>query len=312
MRHRRGPSQARVKESFSRARCPAWAAGAAESARLSERKSTAWARIILGTGLAPAPPAEPERSRRMDLASTVALSRMDADMRAMDVTADNLSNADTAGFKTEHVLFTDWLARQSAMTTPRGERSISFAQDRATWRDGAAGALSHTGNPLDLALNSDGYFTVGTPHGPRLTRDGRFGLLPNGTIADSNGEPLLDVNGQPITVSVADTVLTVAGDGTLSSENGRLAKIGVVAPNDPRAVTAEGGTLLRADAPTAPVQQPRLVQGAVEESNVKPVVEVSKMIEGYRRFQFLSEFVRAEATRQSAAIDKLLPAGSGG
>ncbi len=114
------------------------------------------------------------------------------------------------------------------------------------------------------------------------------------------------MTGQPITVSVADTVLTVAGDGTLSSENGQLAKIGVVQPADPNRITAEGGTLLRADAPTAPVQQPKIVQGAVEESNVQPIAEMTRMIKTDRRFGFLAQFVQAESDRQSSAIDKIL------
>jgi flagellar basal-body rod protein FlgF len=248
----------------------------------------------------------------MDLASTVALSRMDADMRAMDVTADNLANAATPGFKVANVLFTDWLSRQTGAATPPGGQTVAFAQDRATWRDTAPGALSHTGNPLDLGLSEGGYFTVNTPRGPRLTRDGRFGLLPNGSIADAAGDPLLDVNGKPIRLSSTDTAITVSGDGTISSENGQLGRVGVVQPNDPRALTAEGNTLMRADAPTAPTALPRIVQGSVEDSNVQPVTQLTRMMAEYRRFQFLGEFVQAEADRQRTSIDKLLPAQQGG
>ncbi len=192
-----------------------------------------------------------------------------------------------------------------------GGATIAFAQDRATWRDTAAGALSHTANPLDLALSGAGYFTVATSHGPRLTRDGRFGLMPNGSIADAAGNALLDVTGQPIRLSPADTVITVAGDGTVSSENGRVGRIGVVQPADPRALTAEGGTLLRADSPTAAPAQANIVQGAVEESNVAPVTQVSRMIDEYRRFQFLGQFIQAESDREREAIDKLQPTPQG-
>jgi flagellar basal-body rod protein FlgF len=68
----------------------------------------------------------------MDLASTVALSRMDADLRAMDVTADNVANASTPGYKAQNVLFTDWLSRQTGVDAPRGDKTVAFAQDRAT------------------------------------------------------------------------------------------------------------------------------------------------------------------------------------
>ena len=247
----------------------------------------------------------------MDLASTVALSRMDADLRAMDVTADNVANASTPGYKAQNVLFTDWLSRQTGVDAPRGDRTVAFAQDRATWRDTAPGALRHTANPLDLGLSGDGYFTVNTPRGPRLAQDGRFGLLPNGTIADAAGDPLLDTAGQPIRLSPADTTITVAGDGTVSSENGRLGRIGVVQPDDPRKLTAEGGTLLRADTQTAQAAQSRVAQGAVEDSNVQPITQITRMLDEYRRFQYLGEFLQAESDRQRAAIDKLLPSQGG-
>ncbi|MEO9190336.1 MAG: flagellar hook-basal body complex protein [Acetobacteraceae bacterium] len=248
----------------------------------------------------------------MDLASTVALSRMDADMRAMNVTANNIANASTPGFKAEAVQFTDWLSRQTGAATPPGGATIAFAQDRATWRDTAPGTLTHTANPLDLGLGEAGYFTVETPRGPRLTRDGRFGLMPNGTIADAAGEPLLDVSGKPIRLSPADTNLSVAGDGTLSSENGRIGRIGVVRPQDPRALTAEGATLMRADTPTAPSPRPRIVQGAVEDSNVAPVTQISRMLDQSRQFSYLGAFLQAEADRERTTIDKLLPTPQGG
>jgi len=239
----------------------------------------------------------------MDLTSNVATSRLVAQQRAMDVLAGNIANANTPGYKAERTQFSDWLSRQSAAP----ERSVSYTQDRATWREQQTGTLTHTGNSLDLALTSDGYFTVRTAQGPRLTRDGRFGLLPSGTVANSAGDALLDANGQPVQLSTSDTIITVAGDGTLSSENGQLAKIGVVRPTDPMQLQAEGNTLFRSGSATAPVASPGIVQGAMEDSNVQPVLEVTRMMDGERQFQFMIQFIQAESDRQQAVIDKLLP-----
>jgi flagellar basal-body rod protein FlgF len=75
-------------------------------------------------------------------------------------------------------------------------------------------------------------------------------------------------------------------------------------------VTAEGGALFRADVPTTPVTSPGMLQGAVESSNVQPVLEVTRMMDGLRQFQFVSEMVQAENDRQQSAIDKLLPQGT--
>lgn len=244
----------------------------------------------------------------MDIVSSVAASRLTAAQRALEVTADNIANADTPGYRTERVLFTDWLNRQTG-STPPGGTTIAYVQDRATWREQSQGAISRTGNPFDLALAGDGYFTVNTPAGPRLTRNGRFGLQPDGTLADMSGNAVLDTTGQPIQLSPADTTITIAGDGTVSSQNAQLGKIGVVQPTDPQRLTAEGGALLRAATPTTAMATPGIVQGAVEGSNVQPVLELTRMMDGLRQFQFVSELVQAEGDRQQSAIDKLLPAG---
>ena len=93
----------------------------------------------------------------------------------------------------------------------------------------------------------------------------------------------------------------------MSSENGQLGKIGVVQPTDPMQLAAEGDTLFRSDSPTTPVAAPGLVQGAIEDSNVQPVLEMTRMMDGERQFQFMTQFIQAESDRQQSAIDKLLP-----
>jgi flagellar basal-body rod protein FlgF len=244
----------------------------------------------------------------MDLNTSIAASRLVAQQRAMDVTANNLANANTPGFKRQQVQFADWLNRQSGIDVPSGGHTLAYTQDRATWRDTQQGALSHTGNTYDLALTGEGYFTVNTPRGVRLTRDGRFGATPDGTLADSNGNAVLDSTGQPIRVPPNTTRISVAGDGTLSGDAGALGKVGVVKPNDPARLVPEGATLLNAPTGTAPVSAPGIVQGALEESNVQPVLELTRMMNDAREFQFVSQYVQAESDRQQSAIDKLLPA----
>jgi flagellar basal-body rod protein FlgF len=242
----------------------------------------------------------------MDIVSSVAASRIVAQQRVMDVIADNIANANTAGFKAERVQFSDWLVRRQDTGAPQGDRTIAYTQDRATWREQQAGTLTHTGNPFDLGITGDGYFTVSTSRGARLTRDGRFGLMPNGTIADAAGDAVLDSNGRPIVLSTTDTQITIAGDGTVSSENGQLAKIGIVQPTDAMQLTAEGNTLFSSGSTTAAAASPGVVQGSIEDSNVQPVLEMTRMIDGLRQFQFVSQFIQAEGDRQQSAIDKLL------
>jgi flagellar basal-body rod protein FlgF len=248
----------------------------------------------------------------MDITIALAVSRLVAQQRAMDVTANNIANANTPGFRTERVQFSDWVDQQSNTAAVPGGRGITYTQDRATYRESQPGTLTHTANPFDLALTGDGYFTVSTKAGPRLTRDGRFGPMPDGTLADSNGNAVLDVTGKPIQIGPTDTQITIAGDGSISSENGPLGKIGVVQPADPMKLQAEGATNFVSDSTTAPVPSPGVEQGAIEDSNVQPVMELTRMMDGLRQFQFVTQLVQAESDREQNSIDKLLPnSGSG-
>jgi flagellar basal-body rod protein FlgF len=247
----------------------------------------------------------------MDITTSLATSRLVAQQRAMDVTANNIANANTPGYRTERVQFSDWIDEKSNTAAAPGGRGVTYTQDRATYRESQAGTLTHTANPFDLALTGGGYFTVNTKNGPRLTRDGRFGPMPDGTLADGNGNPVLNTTGKPIQFAPTDTQISIAGDGTVSTEDGELAKIGVVTPIDPMKLQAEGATDFVSGSTTTPVTSPGIVQGAIESSNVQPVLEVTRMMDIERQFQFVTQFVQAEGDRQQQTIDKLLPTGSG-
>ncbi|WP_428391899.1 flagellar basal-body rod protein FlgF [Lichenicoccus sp.] len=241
----------------------------------------------------------------MENPTYIALSRLDAQQRTMDVIANNIANANTVGYQAQRVLFSDFMVQQQGVNTPPGGEALAFTQDLATYRDHSAGALTHTGNPLDLALGGDGYFTVMTPNGPRLTRAGRFGLLTDGTIADASGNALLDTSGSPIQLPAGDSRIQVAADGTISGESGRIGKIGVVEVSDQNKMTPEGGKLYRNDAATRQAPRPQVVEGAVEESNVQPISELTQMMQTEREFQFVTQFVQSESDRQQNTIDKM-------
>ena len=216
----------------------------------------------------------------------------------------NIANVNTPGFQASRVQFSDWLNPQQYGAALPGERQIAYTQDRATWRNTDPGTLTQTGNPFDLAVRNGAYFSVATDRGPRLTRDGRFGPLPNGTIGDNAGNALMDANGKPLQISAGDTRVTITADGAVSSENGELGKIGIVKPADPMKLQAEGGTLFRADTPTSQVAQPGIVQGVVEGSNVPPVLEVTRMMNDLRDYQFTTQLIQAEDDRIQSTIEK--------
>ncbi len=250
----------------------------------------------------------------MDNTTSIAVSRLIAQQRAMDVTANNIANANTPGYRAERVQFSDWLQREPHTPasadrpgSPAGDTSLIFTQDRATYRDRQPGTLTHTTNPFDLALgNTEAWFTVATANGPRLTRAGHFSLSANGQIVDPQGNALLDRGGQKLTVPPNAASVTIAGDGTISSGPTVIGQIGFVEPGTEATMQAEGGSLYTTPSATKQVTAPRLVQGAVEDSNVQAIGEVTQMMNDVREFQFVSQFVQGEADRQSSAIDKIL------
>ena len=238
--------------------------------------------------------------------TTIALSRLTAQQRALDVTAGNIANANTPGYRAERLVFSDFLVRTRGPDVPRGAEVVTYTQDRASYRDPSAGPIAQTSNPLDIALSGDGYFTVQTPAGIRLTRAGHFELDAAGTIVNSDGHALLDQGGQPIRLAAADTAITISADGTIGTENGRVGRIAVVRPQDPYRLKPEGGRLFAAEGPPpVPVVQPKVIQGAIEQSNIAPVLELTRMMRQLREFEFTSKMVQTEQTRQQNAIDKL-------
>lgn len=246
----------------------------------------------------------------MDITTSLATARLLGQQHVMEVIANNIANANTPGYRTTRVQFSDWIDRGLGTSGPQGSGPTIYPQDRATWRETQSGTITHTGNPYDLAISGDGYFTISTPAGVRLTRDGRFGLMPDGTVADSAGNPLLGTNGRPIQLSPQDTQVHIAGDGTISTENGQVGQVAVVAPKNPMKLLAEGSANFRADDGTVPVTRPSIVQGAMEDSNVQPVLEIARMMDNERQFQMLTQLIQAEGDRQQNAIDKLLPPGN--
>lgn len=242
----------------------------------------------------------------MNNVTNIILSRMITASRNVDVIANNIANVSTPGYEATHLQSAAWIDRMRGVTAPPGGSTLAYAQAVGTWRDTKPGPIHQTGNPLDLALPGGGYFAVQTPNGPRLTRDGRFGLLPNGTIADASGNALLGPGGQPITVPPQSGNLSIASDGTISTAQGIIGQVGVVTVADPRSLMAAGNNLFQTTAPPIPSASPNIVQGALEGSNVQPILEITKMMQASQNFRMIAQFISAEQSRSQSADAKIL------
>lgn len=248
---------------------------------------------------------EQEDGAMMENFMLIGLSRQTALRREMDVIANNLANLGTAGFRGQSLVFAEHLAASDEMSgTLAGDRALSYVVDRGSLHDFSAGPLRSTGNPLDIALDGDGWLVVETPEGERYTRNGAFKLDADGALVTSDGHPVLG-DGGPIVFDPEETEIAIAADGTISTNVGEKGRLRVVAFADNNLLESQGAGLFSADEAAAEAEGARVVQGAIEGSNVKPILEMSRMIEVQRGYAMLAQMMERSDELRRQAISTL-------
>jgi flagellar basal-body rod protein FlgF len=241
----------------------------------------------------------------MDNALRIGLSRQMALKTRMNVIANNLANINTAGFKRDTVHMEEFRMPVAQMTELRGQdKALSYVHDRAVLNNMSAGSMKQSGNELDVAINGKGWFTVNTPAGERYTRNGEFKLNNDGTLVTNDGFPVLG-SGGPISFGPNETQITIARDGTISSSEGVKGQIRVVNFNDEQNLNKEGFNLFKTDEQPTPVEQPNLMQGMIEGSNVRPVLELTTMIETTRAYVNQAQLLKKSEELKTEAMNKL-------
>ena len=250
----------------------------------------------------------------MQNALLVGLSRQVALAREMDVIANNLANMNTSGFKADGAVFEEYVSPTArANNFPATDSRISFVHDRATWMDLSQGPLERTGNPLDVAINGKGYLAVQTPRGERYTRNGALQINNSGELVTAEGFQVMGESG-PITFQPKDRNITISQDGTISVREGSNSQteslrgqVRVVSFDQPGRLQKDGAGVFLAPAGVTP--QPdklsRVMQGTVEKSNVRSVIEMTRMIEVTRSYTHVASILQQQADLRRTAIEKL-------
>lgn len=133
---------------------------------------------------------------------------------ALDTAASNLANAGTQGFRAEREYFRSALMGPGAAGDQLDSTVNDFGVLGGNQLDLGQGSLTTTGNPLDVAIEGQGFFAVQTKDGVRYTRDGSFKRSRIGLLITSSGEPVLDPRGKPI--QVPNGAVTIGADGIVS------------------------------------------------------------------------------------------------
>lgn len=246
----------------------------------------------------------------MDNALLIGLSRQTSVMRGLAVVANNLANMNTTGFKSQSMLFEQFLMPIEG--DPRTEKALAFVQDYGQFRNLTDGEMRATGNPLDVAINGEGMFKVETPQGVRYTRNGHFDLDATGQLVTSQGFPVLDESGAPIVFTTEEGNISIARDGTITTTRGGLAasetelgKLALVAFENMQTLKNDGDNLFTTDQAEQPVERPALLQGSLEGSNVKPILEMTAMMAAMRSYQSAQDVVKAADDMRRQAISEL-------
>jgi len=249
----------------------------------------------------------------MENTSLVGLSRQIALQRELDVVANNVANLNTGGYKADNVVFHEHLMPVARANHFRGgDRQLSFVQDRATWLDLTQGPVQQTGNPLDVAVSDNAFLTVQTPRGERYTRNGALQINSAGQLVTSEGLQVLGQNG-PIVFQPNDRDISIGVDGLISVREGQnttdsqRGKLKLASFDQPQRLQKDGTSTYMAPAGVTP-QVPadaRVSQGAIEKSNVKSVMEMTRMVEVTRAYTQIASLLQSQSDTRKSAIDKL-------
>ncbi len=246
----------------------------------------------------------------MDNAILIGLSRQSAMMRQMSVIANNLANMNTTGYKSASMLFDEFVMPTASEASP--DKSLSFVQDYGQFRNVADGEMQQTGNPLDVAISGEGFFKIQTPQGVRYTRDGHFQLDSTGQLVTQDGDPVLTDSGSPITFSSDESQITIARDGTITTTRDGTAtseqvrgKLGLVNFANAQDMKSEAGNLLSTTQAEQPVTSVRVLQGSIEGSNVKPIIEMTNMMDVMRSYESAQKLLDAADDMRHQAISQI-------
>ncbi len=161
----------------------------------------------------------------MDSGYYAAMAGLVARSQALDTASTNLANAQTAGYRAERPYFSSFLLGPNAGDSQLGQAVNNYGLLGGDQLSMVQGQLQQTGNPLDLAIEGQGFFAVQTPNGVRYTRDGGFHRTSGGQLATAAGEAVLSAAGRAIAIPPGE--VSVGVDGSISVAGGVVAAVGV-------------------------------------------------------------------------------------
>jgi flagellar basal-body rod protein FlgF len=231
----------------------------------------------------------------LSLSSQIALNRR------LETVANNVANATTPGYRSEEIRF-------ESLISPNTNEPTAFASIGDTYLSRNTGEIVGTGNPLDLAVQGDGFLAILTPAGTVYTRDGRMQMRPEGDLQTLNGYPVLDAGGAPVQLDPNGGPPTIGRDGTISQNGQQIAQVGLFTIDPAARLTRfENSGVIpdRAAVPALDFTRNGVMQGYIERSNINPMMELSRLIMIQRQFEAVTNAIGDTETTMTDAIRTL-------
>lgn len=237
----------------------------------------------------------------MENTTYVGLSKQRAVEVAMGITANNIANMNTPGYRAQNPVFAQYLFK-----TKGDLDTLIMPYDYGQYQNTLAGPVRQTGGKLDVALEGPGFIGVKGPNGETMyTRAGNFQRDAEGVLLTASGFPVMGDGGE-ITLPENSQQLSIAKDGTLSTPEGEIGKLMIVEFANPQDLSPVGNLLYKSSSAGEPSERTTVTQGALEGSNVDPIVEMTQMIKISRTFQQIQALMNKEDERQRSGIQKMM------
>lgn len=225
------------------------------------------------------------------------------DAERLRIISNNLANVGTVGFKRQLAVSSsfDQQMIQSAAGAQSGDRAGSLL---TSYTDLSAGTLTHTGNPLDLAIEGNAYFVIDTGLQEAYTRQGTFRVDADGQLVTANGEKVVTTEGD---VRLTSPAPAIDAQGNIRDNGAVVGQLKLVTVNNPQSLLETGNGVYTATDTTvaATTDAARVRQGYTEAANVVTMNEMIKMIETVRHFEASQKMLQGYDAMLDRAITDL-------
>ncbi len=213
----------------------------------------------------------------MDSGFYAACAALMARTQALDLVANNLANTSTPGYRGQQNIFRSFLATAAGHPGSALNQAVNdFGISGGSQMDLTQGNIEHTGNDFDFAVQGPGFFQVQTTSSPVFTRNGNFGVSPQGQLITAQGDAVMGENG---VIRIVGGPVTVSPDGTISVQGAVAGKMKLVEFPPGTALESVGKTYYSAPKNSwTPAKQSTIAQGSLESSNVNPVASAVELV----------------------------------